>query len=119
MEPREPWMDICALAAVEMDSNKLLALAAEVDCLLEEKERTAKGMRTPLPRLSRKTTLAHGLAVDIGKDEQQHSPHGPLLERDARECSSSAGCRSSRSYPTYEGRFHKFQLAHAATRYRG
>ena len=48
MEPREPWMDICALAAVEMDSNKLLALAAEVDCLLEEKERTAKGMRTPL-----------------------------------------------------------------------
>jgi len=49
MEPREPWMDICALASVEMDSKKLMALVAEVDSLLEEKERIAKGMRTPLP----------------------------------------------------------------------
>jgi len=49
MEPREPWMDICALASVEMDSKKLMALVAEVDHLLEEKERIAKGMRTPLP----------------------------------------------------------------------
>jgi hypothetical protein len=31
MEPREPWMDICALASVEMDSKKLMALVAEVD----------------------------------------------------------------------------------------
>jgi len=42
-------MDICALASVEMDSKKLMALVAEVDHLLEEKERIAKGMRTPLP----------------------------------------------------------------------
>jgi hypothetical protein len=57
MEKREPWMDICALAAVEMDSVKLMALVAEVDRLLEEKERTGKGAGRSL--LSGFRTLGH------------------------------------------------------------
>ena len=44
MEKREPWMDICALAAVEMDSEKLMALVAEVDRLLEKKNELVKGL---------------------------------------------------------------------------
>jgi hypothetical protein len=38
-EKYERWIKVCAQAAVEQDPKKLLALAEEIDRLLEEKER--------------------------------------------------------------------------------
>jgi len=38
-EKKERWMELCAQAAVEQDPEKLLALVAEINKLLEEKER--------------------------------------------------------------------------------
>jgi hypothetical protein len=35
---KERWMGLCALAAKEQDSEKLLALVAEINEILEEKE---------------------------------------------------------------------------------
>jgi len=37
-ENYERWVKVCAQAAVEQDPKKLLALAEEIDRLLEEKE---------------------------------------------------------------------------------
>lgn len=38
-EKRERWMELCEKAALEQDPGKLLALVAEINELLEEKER--------------------------------------------------------------------------------
>lgn len=38
-EQKERWMQLCALAAVEQDSDKLMALVEQINRLLEEKER--------------------------------------------------------------------------------
>ena len=37
-KPKEKWMELCELAANEQDANKLMALIAEINRLLEEKE---------------------------------------------------------------------------------
>lgn len=37
------WMELCALAAEEQDSSKLLTLTQEITRLLEEKEQRLKG----------------------------------------------------------------------------
>jgi hypothetical protein len=39
MKNQEKWMELCALAAVEQDPKKLLALTQEIARLLEEKNR--------------------------------------------------------------------------------
>ena len=41
-ENRERWMELCALAAEEQDSDKLLQLTREIDRLLAEKEQRLK-----------------------------------------------------------------------------
>lgn len=38
MKEQEKWMELCALAATEQDHDKLMALIAEIDRLLREKE---------------------------------------------------------------------------------
>ena len=38
-DQREPWMQLCAQAATEQDPDKLMALIAEINRLLEAKER--------------------------------------------------------------------------------
>ena len=38
-EKRERWMELCEKAALEQDPGRLLALVAEINELLEEKER--------------------------------------------------------------------------------
>lgn len=38
-ENTERWLQLCAQAAVEQDPNRLLALVAEINDLLEQKER--------------------------------------------------------------------------------
>jgi hypothetical protein len=38
-EDKERWKELCAQAAVEQDSKKLLGLVEEINRLLEEKER--------------------------------------------------------------------------------
>ena len=43
MKDREKWMELCAQAAVEQDTEKLLALVAEIDRLLAEKTDRLKG----------------------------------------------------------------------------
>jgi hypothetical protein len=37
-EKKERWMELCALAAVERDPEKLLALVEEIDRLLQERQ---------------------------------------------------------------------------------
>jgi hypothetical protein len=41
-ENLERWRELCRLAAVEHDSDRLLALIREIDMLLERKERRLK-----------------------------------------------------------------------------
>jgi len=43
LENRERWIELCALAAEELDSVKLLALTQEIARLLEEKAQRLKG----------------------------------------------------------------------------
>ena len=38
-QQKELWMQLCAQAAVEQDPGKLLTLVAEINRILEEKER--------------------------------------------------------------------------------
>ena len=38
-ETRERWMELCAQAAVEQDPQRLMKLVAEINNILEEKER--------------------------------------------------------------------------------
>lgn len=40
----ERWRELCALAAAEQDSDRLLALIREINSLLERKERWVKTM---------------------------------------------------------------------------
>jgi hypothetical protein len=47
MKNHEKWMELCALAAKEQDSAKLLALTQEIVCLLDEKEQRLKGQLPP------------------------------------------------------------------------
>ncbi len=42
-ENHERWMELCALAAEEQDSDKLLELTREINKLLAEKEQRLKG----------------------------------------------------------------------------
>ncbi len=46
-EAKERWMELCELAAVEQDADKLLALVSEINRLLEEKERRLQQSRNP------------------------------------------------------------------------
>jgi hypothetical protein len=43
LDNTERWMEVCALAAEEQDSAKLLALAQEITRLLDEKARRING----------------------------------------------------------------------------
>jgi hypothetical protein len=42
-ENREKWMELCAQAAREQDPEKLMELIAQINQLLEAKERRLKG----------------------------------------------------------------------------
>jgi hypothetical protein len=42
---REIWEELCTLAATEQDPDKLLALVAEINRILEEKEERLKKHR--------------------------------------------------------------------------
>jgi hypothetical protein len=35
-DPKERWMELCAMAAKEQDANKLIALVTEINRLLKE-----------------------------------------------------------------------------------
>jgi hypothetical protein len=37
-DPKERWLELCALAAKERDAGKLIALLTEINRLLEQKE---------------------------------------------------------------------------------
>jgi len=41
----ERWQELCARAAVEQDSDKLLELVSEINKLLEEKEQRLRSLR--------------------------------------------------------------------------
>jgi hypothetical protein len=45
-EHRERWMQLCEQAANEQDPEKFMELIAEIDRLLEGKERRLKGNRS-------------------------------------------------------------------------
>ncbi len=45
-QTRERWLQLCQLASVEQDPEKLLALVVEINDLLEAKETTLKGSRS-------------------------------------------------------------------------
>ena len=38
-ETKERWLELCAQAAIEQDSKKLIELVAEITRLLEEKQK--------------------------------------------------------------------------------
>jgi hypothetical protein len=42
-EREEKWLELCQQAVIEQDPQKLMALVAEIDRLLEAKERGPKG----------------------------------------------------------------------------
>ncbi len=44
MKDTEKWMELCALAAKELDHDKLLALTQEILRLLDEKEARLKAI---------------------------------------------------------------------------
>ena len=44
---KERWQELCAQAAVEQDHHKLMALIAEIDRLLSEKERRLQNRTAP------------------------------------------------------------------------
>ena len=46
-EAKERWLELCELAAKEIDSDKLLALTQEINRLLEEEEKRRKAARKP------------------------------------------------------------------------
>ena len=46
---RERWFQLCQLAAVEQDSEKLNLLVKEINDLLEAKETRVKGKPKPAP----------------------------------------------------------------------
>jgi len=43
LENRERWIELCAQAAEQLDSVKLLALTQEITRLLDEKQQRLKG----------------------------------------------------------------------------
>jgi hypothetical protein len=47
-EKKERWLELCAQAAVEQDPKRMLELVAEINALLEEKERRL-GIMPPKP----------------------------------------------------------------------
>jgi hypothetical protein len=47
MENHEEWMELCALAAKEQDTEKLMQLTKEIIRLLDEKDARLKQSRTP------------------------------------------------------------------------
>ena len=47
MENQEEWMELCALAAKEQDTEKLMQLTKEIIRLLDEKDARLKQSRTP------------------------------------------------------------------------
>jgi hypothetical protein len=46
----ELWKQLCAQAAIEQDSEKLLELTKEINRLLAEKEERLKGTKPTLPQ---------------------------------------------------------------------
>ena len=44
---KEKWMELCAQAAEEQDPEKLMELIAQINRLLEAKERRLKGGASP------------------------------------------------------------------------
>jgi len=49
-EKRERWMRLCVEVADEQDSNRLLELISEIDCLLHEKEMRLRNLRREASR---------------------------------------------------------------------
>ena len=49
-EKRERWMRLCVEVADEQDSNRLLELISEIDCLLHEKEMRLRNVRREASR---------------------------------------------------------------------
>ncbi len=45
MRDKERWMELCEQAAVEQDTTKLLALVAEINALMKEKEDRLRAAR--------------------------------------------------------------------------
>jgi hypothetical protein len=49
LENKERWLELCALAAEEQDSAKLMELVAEINALLDAKEQRLKGKTSVIP----------------------------------------------------------------------
>ena len=49
-EKRERWMRLCVEVADEQDSNRLLELISEIDCLPHEKEMPLRNLRREASR---------------------------------------------------------------------
>jgi hypothetical protein len=52
MEDNPRWQELCKLASVEQDPNKLLDLITEINRLLAEKETRLKNARKPADKTS-------------------------------------------------------------------
>ena len=48
-ETKELWYQLCRLAAIEQDPDKLLALVTQIDRLLEEKQERLRQHREKTP----------------------------------------------------------------------
>jgi hypothetical protein len=46
---KERWLELAELAAREQDSDKMIALIEEINCILEEKEQRLKSLRERPP----------------------------------------------------------------------
>jgi hypothetical protein len=53
LENKERWLELCALAAEEQDSTRLMELIAEITALLEAKEKRLKAKASNRSSLSR------------------------------------------------------------------
>ena len=79
-EQRERWMKLCEQAATEQDPEKLMALIAEINRLLEAKERRLRH-NPPVPRAGRLVSTYSLIFQKIGATTwatHQHPIASPL-----------------------------------------
>jgi len=57
LENKERWLELCALAAEEQDSAKLMELVTEISALLDAKEQRLKGKTSVIPPSSNQPDL--------------------------------------------------------------